>query len=114
MRHANAARLEKTSQVDGGSLTGHIGVGGEDYFSVRSFFESLHERSDRELIWPDAVEWRESAMKDVVEAFVSSSVFQSKDVHRIFHHADLIAITMGIVTDLANGLIAEIGALLTV
>ncbi len=68
---------------------------------VSSFAHALYELGYAEVFWLDAVEGREGAAEDMVEAAVLVGALHRADVVGVFHDADHGLVAAGVAADLA-------------
>ena len=110
-------RLQPLGQVHRGRLPFQRRVGGEDHLLerravTRGLVGALQQLADAQPLGADAVDRRDRAVEDVVEALELGRALEREDVERLFHDAQPALVPAAVATDRAQLLVADVEAAL--
>src|SRR5437764_12444326 len=108
-RHPHAS-AQAVGEIGGGRLPGHVRVRREHDFLDAVALDPVHELVDAQVFWLDAVERRERATEDVVQAAVLGGSLERDQVDRLFDDADRRAVATRVEADRAELLLGEVAA----
>jgi hypothetical protein len=93
---------EPLGEVVGGGLALDVGVGGHDDLLDLSPAHPLDQLGDAQLLGADAVDRRDGALEDVVEAAELAAALDGQDVERLLDDAELGGVAARVAADAAE------------
>ena len=101
----NSDRIQKLGDVYGCRLPFYVGICRQDDLLYIPLTQAFQKVLEHQVFRSDTINGRENAMKDMILAMIFPSSFDSQDITRLFHNADCIVGTMGVIAVLAGILI---------